>query len=370
LGSNLLPNIIMSSVADGYLGLNIDGSSPIVAGISLSLMAVCLISQCVIAVYGYRHMVNKDQFHGQFKCLFMFCFACCSTMVIGVMIETVMVMVSYSNPIAETILRCVQVMGIFYFWSCLLTILVMRLHVTFGSSLFKMTKTTEYVFGCILVLLFVLPLVLPVLRVIATDYNDHTASSSSDDFPDWYLSVALTLFLVYFAMFFVGSVLAVYHFINNLRLLAKAQAISPKAPDIAGNEISLDENQQKLSDLAARYLLLFGVAIFSDIFFTVGLGLGFSISSRIRDVFGAADLTINFLCVYLQFAFAKEHYRRCCGCLDRLCRNKISSKTRTMMSRHHAAQMTAQNPQMNIVVSSAQSSDKPQKDTVKISAEK
>merc|ERR1711902_35540 len=100
-------------------------------------------------------------------------------------------------------------------------------------------------------------------------------------------------------MFFAGSAMAVYHFINNLRLAAKAQAKAPKRASITRDEINLDKNQQGYSDLAARYLLLFAVAIFSDssCYF---LAFGFSSHSGLRYFVMALDYMVNLSCVYLQ----------------------------------------------------------------------
>ena len=40
------------------------------------------------------------------------------------------------------------------------------------------------------------------------------------------------------------------------------------------------------------------------------------------------DFFINLLCLYLQFAFAADHYRKCCGFLDSPCRAMVSKRTK------------------------------------------
>merc|ERR1719334_3060135 len=66
--------------------------------------------------------------------------------------------------------------------------------------------------------------------------------------------------LIYYNMvFLIGSVVAVYLFIRNLRLLINTRSTTEYNTDIVVDAIQLDESQQKLSDLAARYVLLFSV---------------------------------------------------------------------------------------------------------------
>merc|ERR1740123_1434654 len=101
---------------------------------------------------------------------------------------------------------------------------------------------------------------------------------------------------------------------------------------ITKDEVNLDKNQQGYSDLAARYLLLFAVAICSDsaCYF---LAFGFSSHSGLRYFVMAVDYTVNISCVYLQFSFANNHYQRYCGCMDALFRRQISKRTRTIIHR-------------------------------------
>merc|ERR1740123_2208157 len=101
---------------------------------------------------------------------------------------------------------------------------------------------------------------------------------------------------------------------------------------ITKDEVNLDKNQQGYSDLAARYLLLFAVAICSDsaCYF---LAFGFSSHSGLRYFVMAVDYTVNISCVYLQFSFANKQYQRYCGCMDALFRRQITKRTRTSIHR-------------------------------------
>ena len=278
-------------------------------------------------------MSDNQAVSGKFKLLFLFSFVCSSTATITQMTMTAMIMMAYWNPVAWLTMGGAWLVVVAYFENCFLTILVMRFQVIFGDSVYRMSKSTHSMFNGILVLLFVLPLLFPVLVVMAKGFNEDIDLSASG----WaYTAISIVLFS-FFALFLIASVLAVFHFVNNLRLLTKDRRVSPRARDSAGSGISLDRHQQKLSDLAARYLLLFGIAILTDILFVVGIGWSFSLSSGIRFVLSAADYTVNLMCEYLQFGFATTDYQRFCGCLDRVCRDCMSHRARTMIARDHDA---------------------------------
>ncbi len=209
---------------------------------------------------------------------------------------------------------------------CLLAILVLRLHVTFGQTAYRMTKRTRCMLIGIFSALCVLPLVWPITSASVTDFHDATASTH--DYPDWHLTVLTMTSLSVFFLFATGSVLTVYHFVNNLRLLSRAAVTSQTTLDGPESDISLNRNQQRYSTVAARSMLLFVTAILTTLFIYFGFVWAFSVSSGVRNIFMSMDFTINLLCVYLQFSFAGEHYQRFCGRLDGVCRNWISNRTR------------------------------------------
>merc|ERR1711933_21509 len=118
-------------------------------------------------------------------------------------------------------------------------------------------------------------------------------------YPTWYNLSLVSLVLFFLLLFILGSVVAVFHFVNNLRLLSMTMSELPTPTNIE-KECSLNANQRRFSDLSARYLLLFGIAIISSLMMWA-LGCAFSISSGIRSVFFVADEVVNLLCIYLQF---------------------------------------------------------------------
>merc|ERR1712150_345246 len=87
----------------------------------------------------------------------------------------------------------------------------------------------------------------------------------------------------------------------------------------------MGEQQQTLSDLSSKYTMLFVIALVSTILFHFMILL---VNVYLRSNFMVIDLCINLWCVYLQFAFAKDHYVKCCGYCDARCRNYNSRRTR------------------------------------------
>ena len=323
---------------NGYLGVNLDVSESAALGvISISLMIIGIAIQCGIVTIAFRHMVKKHVALFQFKLSFflLFVFSCISTLVF--ISFTSHLMASHVTSSMVKIVGALSISVLWSFFTILLAILVLRLHVTFSETQLRMPSTTHHMFIAVLVMLVVLTIVNFSLILIVEPVIDENAGTISLDYPVWFLPLTGILNFMFALFFFPGSAWAVKLFISNLDKLAMAQASTPEAESMKSLP-ALNRRQQKFIDLAARYMLLFGIATASTILSMV-LSQGFGWKSGIKYVFFAVDCTINILCVYLQFGFAAPHYRRCCGCLDRWCRRKLSKRTR--MNMHVASNSVA-----------------------------
>lgn len=136
----------------------------------------------------------------------------------------------------------------------------------------------------------------------------------------------------------VGCMLAVYFFLRNLSRLTidtmtanVTTPTNPTSPTIP-TAIDLNKRQLKMTALAARYLMLFLMAILSTILSAV-IGYAFPLHSGFRLSIQIMDFGPNLLCIYLQFVFAKKHYKRCCGCCDRRCHRLLKTKTKEVIQR-------------------------------------
>ena len=108
---------------------------------------------------------------------------------------------------------------------------------------------------------------------------------------------------------------------------------------LTAKEVKLDEKQQKLSDLSARYMLMFAVSMGSTLLFMIlSNAVGAGIDSPATDAWAYAlivpDFVVNLLCLYLQYGFARDDFNRCCGFLDRRCKKSVAKKTKKTIEKH------------------------------------
>ena len=312
-------------VTEGYLHLDVN----IDEWIGFTLSGLALLSQCVIFFIAISQMMKKERVALKFKLLFTASFICSSTLTICSM-ATYLYFDNF-EPATFALVGGLTLTAGCDFYVCLLAILVLRLKVTFGDSIYKMSTRTFHFFICILVILLILSTaVATLMSLVVMLYGIDPLWDSNATYPTWCdLSVGyLALFFIF--LFVLGSVVAVFHFVNNLKLLSMTMSELPTPTNIE-KESSLNANQRRYSDLSARYLLLFGIATTSTLMAAV-LIFAFSLSSGMRQVFGTADAVVNLLCIYLQFSFATKHYEICCGCLDRRARKIMGRYNKKMIN--------------------------------------
>ena len=321
----------MSSAHDGYLGLSIDGTSPSAAIPCITLTSICLICQMGIGFIAGRQMASHKNIQTQFKVTFG---ACLVFVLAGTIMNTLTSPVFWDswNTITAMTLVGVLFFVILSFFTCLLLILVLRLRVVF-SEFMQMSNRMYVGFKCILTVLFLINLFLCMVVVMETDYS--TDTFSIDTYSDEAMMIFYVLAVSFLFLYLIGAICATSFFLNNLRKLALSQISSPSNLEAQKTEdIPLNNQQQRIINLASRYALLFIIAVSSDIVFIVLLFSAVNVDSGIREVFFAMDFTINLICVYLQFAFSGEHYRRCCGCIHRRWRKRVGKIARRAIHKH------------------------------------
>lgn len=302
----------MGIFEDGYLALQIDPHCHIVMIFRISTFSVALLLQCIIGIIAIRKMIQKPNIGFKANSLFMVSLFC-------VCLATTSLILFYVLEIWDR--GSIQIFGPIYlfgggtFFVSLLGTLTLRLYLTFKESAYEMSRAMTYLFITILLFLFVTVLALCILSFTL---------SLSDFLPIFYNVLVPAL-----STYFLGCALSIYFFVRNLSRLA--QQTSLKNVNINPGDISLDHHQQQLSNLAAKFVMLFVIAIGSTILSQI---LGLAVNNFLRAPFIAIDLTINLLCIFLQFAFAKKHYRRCCGCCDQWFRHCLSRRTKRVIYQH------------------------------------
>lgn len=283
----------------------------LINGIEMSSMAIAAIIQVIIGVLAFSKL-HRSQQHSpgrkiRREIVFLFCVSFMSALLYTIG-NAVTIKLHMLHGRHDAVIVGWSINAFFYgiFFLNLLITLVTRLYVTFDNTDLSISKHTKYLFIVIFMLLFIFTLSVVTgftLRRFHIEFG-------------W--TLYLSTYLVGILLYVVGCVLAVRLFVVNLSIIAKLQANTLRgSPRANPEDISLNETQCQLLRLSAKYVLLFFIALlasFLTIFFI------FIVSSECAGLFVSADICVNMLCLYLQFAFASKHYQICCGCLDSRCR--------------------------------------------------
>ena len=284
--------------------------------IALSGMGVASIVQLYIGALAYRKIRrNESKISRELVVLFFLCVAFCLLRAGCDTTSWIIPLTFDSLPLMAITKACaVCCYGLFYV--LLLFVLVLRLHLTFKGTSFEMSQHSLYSFAIMFVVLLVL-IIVGTVGLCFFYLNDHIG---------WilFLSAAIPGTFLYCCV----CALAVLLFVSNLSVIAKMQNSSQRDVSPRAEDLSLNDKQLKLLNLAAKYILLFFVAIFVTIF---TFFLIFIVSFTFGSIFVSIDLCVNLLCLYLQFAFAANDYGKCCGCLDSRCRAIVLERTKKDM---------------------------------------
>ena len=283
--------------------------------IYLVLAPICLTMQLALGIAGFIHFRKEPNIGWKLKLLFYISLSCSCVALTSFLLQHA-VDSMMSNPEWTDNLKMVGGCSFMVFMMTLLSTLVLRLHLTFQSSIYRMSKKTKSSFIAMFIMMTLMTFLFLILGSLGT-----------------YSRFAFMLILFFIILFLIGSAMAVGLFVNNLRLLINTRSSSKYNVDITVDAIQLDQNQQKLSDLAARYLLLYTVATASTVVTWILLILMSRIAGIDVRLLIPVDWCINMLCVYLQFGFVSHHYKRLCGCADACCRTVISKQTRRSIRR-------------------------------------
>ena len=145
--------------------------------------------------------------------------------------------------------------------------------------------------------------------------------------------MGLVFIFFYWPLYIIGSIAAVRYFVGNLQKLAKLRATSLRDVTVKEEDISLNSTQQQMVNVSAKYILLFFVAIISTVSTIIVATVldNYPHLKAIYSMFWTFDFCLNFICLYLQFSFAAEHYHKFCGCLDNVCRAMVSKRTKRVI---------------------------------------
>jgi len=203
-----------------------------------------------------------------------------------------------------------------FLFLCMWANLVLRLMVAFQGSIYKMNKKQKK--GYLIVFIYL------VLNAFATSSCQLVMLVGLGLTPSIWFQFALGIaFMVVFA---VSASVAMCTFLKNVFLLGKSRTVKQIKPFNEEEPIGLNQMQDKLMDLSAKYVSLFLLASSSSI---ISMFSGFYESAsdlRISLFLVPIDCSVNLLCIYLQYAFAEIHYNKYCGKLDWYCKRVMTAK--------------------------------------------
>lgn len=244
----------------------------------------------------------------------------------------------------DGILRVIPIFVVLFgFMFSLLTTLVLRLHLTFKESAFRMSSRVIYIFAVI----YIIEIALVIVNAVGIVLNAiDSVEANAIGFP-----MITASWLSFMLVWLVASFVAVRFFVTNIWKIAKLRIHSQRNLE----SISLDSAQHQLLHVSARYILLYCLATASTILCNIlFITLEFSDLSLFSDIFNSIDYCFNVLCLYLQFSFATEHYQCLCGCLDKRCRSFVLTKTTRSIHKELIGELS---PPVTPAVSPADSCD-------------
>ena len=256
-------------VKDGYFNLWSESFESTTNPISLALKAFVLITQCTIGIMGVYKMLQRSKGNkvgSGTQNLFISSWLLAS---ICTTIGIIHIVLGYCSIDTKVITTFIFSVSYGFFFISLLSTLAWRLHVTFNESVYRMSPFIRYSFIALLIFLSI-GSVANAVPVLILDYF-HWKSI---------LVYTSTILLI---LYFISSGLAVYVFACNLSKLAKSRSTSMRDIGIDPKKaVQLTRQQQDLSDLAARYIMLFLIAITSTALSLVSFEITYEIHKHVH----------------------------------------------------------------------------------------
>ena len=177
----------MDLFGHGAFGIDIGGSSPTIRWIAISWGASQFLARCTIAVIAYYQIIDHGLINPYLKSLFLISVLNAWSSTMADLIGNIIMLKSGTFPNTCTQLYA-QSAG--FFFVAMLATLVLRLHMTFQHSIYRMSKTLTYIFITIFALSFVLSVVGAILLVLYPDSPEKMAYGTGIRFFLMFLTVS------------------------------------------------------------------------------------------------------------------------------------------------------------------------------------
>ena len=198
---------------------------------------------------------------------------------------------------------------------CIWTNLILRSFVAFRGSAFKMNLREQR--GYLLVFIYL------VLNAFATSICQLLMLVGQGQRPS--ITVQLVLASTFMIVFAVSSLVAVSTFMGKVFILGKSRTVKQVKLFCEEEPIALNKMQEKLMDLSSKYVSLFIIASISS---GVTMLSGFYESAsdlRVSLILVPIDCCVNLICIYLQYVFSEDYYKKSCAKLDWSCKKLMTA---------------------------------------------
>jgi len=280
-----------------------------IATSSVALVIVLIISWLGCnGLYAYKKMI--------FPLKALFYLASFSSICFTILSVSTIILCLLSHKKEALIIGSISTFVYAFLFLCIWANLILRLMVAFKGTIYKMNGKQQT--GFLIVFIYL------ALNAFATSVCQLLMLVGQGLAPSIWFQFALGIaFMVVFA---ISAMFAACTFLQNVFILGKSRTVKQIKPFCEEEPIGLNQMQEKLMDLSAKYVSLFLLASTSS-FISMFSGFYESASDlRISLLLVPIDCGVNLLCIYLQYAFAEKHYNKFCGKLDWYCKKMMTAK--------------------------------------------
>ena len=281
--------------------------------IYVATSAIASVVVLFFAYLGCRGLYKYKKMIFPLKALFFFA-STASVSFTALSITTICLCLS-SHKKAALIVGSISTFIYAFLFLCIWANLILRLFVAFRESAYKMTRTQQRRYFAVFLFLVLTAFATSVCQLMMLVGEGLTPSI-------WFQFALGVLFMVVLA---VSSLMAVCSFMAKVSILGKSRTKKQVKVFCEEEPIALNQMQNTLMDLSAKYVSLF---LFASLSSAIAMFSGFYESSsdlRISLILVPIDCCVNLICIYLQYAFAENHYKRYCAKLDLCCKRMMTA---------------------------------------------
>ena len=329
--------------------------------ISIVVSCVGLFIVLFIVTASVEKIKDSENIKLIFKYLYYVAFVSSIIAIITVIISTFLNVFCHQN-----IAQFLDIISIHLYYSLLLSLLltlILRLYFTFKGSVYKLSSASIRLFIVSFIGLILLVLSHFIMYIYFILHLDQL----------WVMTIIIYICSANILLYLLTATFAVFLFVKKILALIKDRALLNVEHSIptttktvtaeSGNYetdkqeeeemVEFDKQQLKLMECTSRYVGLFSLATCTSLLegFVILAG-AMSMGSEwmkyfneIVLIFAVIDCTMTSICLYLQYSFSTDIYRKYCICLDWCWKHWIIGKTSKSIRKKYSSLKRIDNSQ-------------------------